>query len=402
MKKSSNYVLIVGFSIILLLLFASSAIGLKNMSDINLRMEAMVRNRIVKADILQTMRNFARERSISLLRIVIKEDPFELDEEIQHFSLQAGHWIQTKDKLMTFGMDAKVREMLEILFKMGGEVAKQQRVVIALIDQEKRSEARDLLIEKVIPGQDEVIKYYEKVLGYQQKLSQQEVDDAETAYDEAFRFLTLISIILMILGMAIAIYVVRQNNRAEAKLREEIQRQQNLQLELTDTQDSLLKAQEIAQIGNWNWDIESNKLRFSDQIYRIFGISKQQWGIGYDDFFKAVHPEDRLLRKNTIAKVLEELPEQYSVEYRILRPNGSICYLAETGKLIFDPVTKKNPIGIIATVQDISERKSFETELARSTREEEIIGSLLYHSLNFDNLEDFLDNSLSTLIGNSF
>jgi len=363
MKKSSNYVLLVGFSLILLLLLASSGIGLKNMADINQRMEAMVQNRIVKADLLQSMRNFARERSISLLRIVIKEDPFELDEEIQHFSTQAGHWLQSKEKLMSFSMDAKVKTMLEVLFKMGGNVAKQQRIVIALIEQDKRIAASELLLDKVIPGQDQVIKHYEKIIAYQQILSQQEVDAAELAYVEAIRFLVFISVILMSLGIAITLFVVRQNSRSEDNLRQELQRQQLLQIELTNTQDSLLKAQEIAQIGNWTWEINSNKLLFSDQIYRIFGISKQQWAIGYDDFFKAVHPEDRQIRKSAIAKVLKELPQQYSLEYRILRPDNSIRYLAETGKLLFTQTNDKKASGIIATVQDISERKNFEQEI---------------------------------------
>jgi|GEM_PF-4557306 len=360
MKNSSTLVLLIGFGLILLLLLASSAIGLKNMSDINQRMETMVQNRIIKADILQTMRNFARERSMSLLRIVIKDDPFELDEEIQHFHAQAGHWIKNKEKLETFQMDVKVKGMLKVLFKNGGDVAKQQRMVISLIEQENREEAQELLLEKVIPGQNEVIKLYENILKYQQHLSKSEVDEAELAYEEAFSSLLIISSTLLFLGLAIAAFVVRQNARVENQLREDLRVQHKLQIELKSAQKNLLKAQELAKIGNWYWDVENDNLQFSEQIYRIFGINKAQWKDGYSDFFKAIHPDDKKIRKTTIANFLDNQQAQYQLEYRITRPDQSIRYLTETGQLIEDK-TEHN--SVIATVQDVTQRKNFEQEI---------------------------------------
>ena len=77
------------------------------MTDINGRMDEIVKNSMVKTELLQKMRNFARERSISLHRIIILNDPFELNEEIIYFGAQAGHWIQAKDMFMAMNMDEK-------------------------------------------------------------------------------------------------------------------------------------------------------------------------------------------------------------------------------------------------------------------------------------------------------
>lgn len=96
MNNTSNYLLLLGFGIILMLLLAASVIGLNNMSAINDRMELMVKERIVKTDLLQSMRSYARERSMSLLRVVIMDDPFDIDEQVVNFSAQAGTGLEPK------------------------------------------------------------------------------------------------------------------------------------------------------------------------------------------------------------------------------------------------------------------------------------------------------------------
>lgn len=205
----------------LALLLASSLIGLKSMSDINNRMDVMVKNRIEKADLLQTMRNYARERSISLHRIAILKDPFDLDSEMQYFFSQAAYWVQTKERLMAFSLDAETLAILEEILKISGKVVVEQRKIIVLIENGKREEAIGIILEKVIPGQNQILKYYEEALVHQKRISQAEVAQSESAYHDAFISLLLIAALSMSLGIAIASFVIRQNKRVEKKLRED-------------------------------------------------------------------------------------------------------------------------------------------------------------------------------------
>lgn len=222
-KNTSTYILLIGFGLILTLLFTSSVIGLRSMSDINNRMEAMVKNRIVRTDLLQTMRSHARERSISLHRIILIKDPFDMDEEIQNFSDQGSGWLYIREQLNKHSLDTKTTAMLEELYKVGGAVSLEQRKIIILVQNQQLTEAFKILLDIVIPGQNTAIRLYEKILAHQKQLSQKELEQAKAAYLDATRSLIGITFLLLLLGGAIAFFVIRHNNQTEKKLHKDKQ-----------------------------------------------------------------------------------------------------------------------------------------------------------------------------------
>jgi len=64
-------------------------------------------------------------------------------------------------------------------------------------------------------------------------------------------------------------------------------------VESPDNASMLLEAERIANFGSWECDITSGGLKWSDQIYRIFGLEPQQFGATYEAFLKTLHPEDK-------------------------------------------------------------------------------------------------------------
>ena len=62
---------------------------------------------------------------------------------------------------------------------------------------------------------------------------------------------------------------------------------------LKESESSLAEAQRMAHIGNWDWNLVTGEVHWSDELYRIFGRSPQESGATYNEFLSYVHPDDR-------------------------------------------------------------------------------------------------------------
>jgi PAS domain S-box-containing protein len=122
----------------------------------------------------------------------------------------------------------------------------------------------------------------------------------------------------------------------------------------------LSEAQRIAHLGNWDWDIVPDKLLWSDEIYRIFGLLPQQFGATYEAFLSYVHPEDRKFVERSVNEALYE-GRPYNIDHRIVWPDGSVRVVHEKAEVTFDDTGK--PTRMIGTVHDITELKLAEEEL---------------------------------------
>ncbi len=142
-----------------------------------------------------------------------------------------------------------------------------------------------------------------------------------------------------------------------------LQRENEILLQRTD---KLTEAQRIAHLGNWEWDIVNNTLNWSDEIFRIFGMEPQQVKVTYDVFLQAVHPEDRQSVQEGVREALEQR-RPYSVDHRILLPDGSLRYVHEQGEVSRND--DGQPIKMLGTVLDITAHKLAE-ETIRKLNEE--------------------------------
>ncbi|MEK7207307.1 MAG: PAS domain S-box protein, partial [Pseudomonadota bacterium] len=91
---------------------------------------------------------------------------------------------------------------------------------------------------------------------------------------------------------------------------------------LRASEEGLAHAQRIAHLGNWNWDLVTGELRWSDEVYHIFGLKPQQSRITTETFLNAVHPDDRTSVTETANQAItEKLP--FDLDFRIIQPTGS-------------------------------------------------------------------------------
>jgi len=160
---------------------------------------------------------------------------------------------------------------------------------------------------------------------------------------------------------------VRERNselvEAIEKLKNEIAERKRAEETLKKSETRLAEAQKIAHLGNWDWDIVTNDIYWSDEIYRIFGLRPQEFGATYEAFLDMIHPEDREFVKRSVSEALSK-NKHYSIDHRIVLPSGEVRIVHEQAAVTFDESGKS--IRMVGTVQDITERKQAEEEMRRA------------------------------------
>ena len=166
-----------------------------------------------------------------------------------------------------------------------------------------------------------------------------------------------------------------------AERTEELAERKRAEEALRRSEASLREAQRIAHFGNWQWNVVSNELRWSDEIYSIFGLTPQQFGATYEAFLERVHPEDREKVTQAVRQTLDA-GKPYSLDHRVLRPDGEVRIVHERAEVVRDGAGKT--VQMVGTVQDITEQKRIEAEFLRAQRMDSI-GALaggMAHDLN--------------------
>jgi len=129
---------------------------------------------------------------------------------------------------------------------------------------------------------------------------------------------------------------------------------------LTRSEARLAEAQQIAHLGNWEWDIVGNELYWSDEIYRIFGLLPQEFGATYEAFLNCVHPGDREFVKKSVNEALND-KKSYDIDHRILLKDTTIRIVHEKAVVIYDDTGMA--ARMVGTVQDITKQKRSSEEI---------------------------------------
>jgi len=160
-------------------------------------------------------------------------------------------------------------------------------------------------------------------------------------------------------------------SRSFNKMASEINRRTN---ELEESSKKLKEAHHIARLGNWEWDIVKDKLYWSDEIYNIFGLNKEEFSLTYETFINLIHTDDREFVKSSVHDALYNR-KPCSLDHRIVLPDGKEKIVHEQGVVALN--TTGEPVRMVGTIQDITEQRRLEkSKLEIQQRYEELINSL--------------------------
>jgi PAS domain S-box-containing protein len=140
--------------------------------------------------------------------------------------------------------------------------------------------------------------------------------------------------------------------------------------ELDEAHAGLADAQAVAHVGSWSWDIPSDRITWSDEMYRIYGYEPQEFPVTFEKAMERVIKEDS-------ARVAEDLQREFGVgkdhtnadmRYRIRLPDGSERTLIGKGAISFG--ADGEPLRMVGTVEDITEAERAKTEMAEAFQRE--------------------------------
>jgi PAS domain S-box-containing protein len=127
----------------------------------------------------------------------------------------------------------------------------------------------------------------------------------------------------------------------------------------------LARAQRIANLASWEWDIAAGELSWSDQHFRMFGFQPGEFRPTYESFLALVHPEDRTHLETAVGKALAG--GSYQTEFRAILADSSVHHFYTQADTDFDAAG--TPVRMVGTVLDVTEHKRLEEELRQRAEE---------------------------------
>ena len=127
----------------------------------------------------------------------------------------------------------------------------------------------------------------------------------------------------------------------------------------------LASAQSIARIGAWEWDVASNEVAWSDELYRIYNVEPEDFDATYEAFLEFIHPEDRPMVEKAVASVFDG-PDEFAWDARVIPRDGELRWVRGLGRVVRGPDGR--PVKMGGTAQDITERMHADHERAEATR----------------------------------
>ncbi len=138
---------------------------------------------------------------------------------------------------------------------------------------------------------------------------------------------------------------------------------------LMESEQRLERSQDFANIGTWDWNIETGELYWSKRIWSLFGYDHANTQTTYENFLAAIHPEDRNKVEQAVKNCVEN-GDDYDIEHRVVWPDGSVHWLHEKGDVVRDRNGKATHM--LGVVQDITQIKVAEEKMIAAREEAEM------------------------------
>ncbi|HCU54762.1 MAG TPA: hypothetical protein DIC36_10980, partial [Gammaproteobacteria bacterium] len=219
-------VVALGFTAMLVLMVFLASTGIIQLEAGQQRLENLVEDPVAKMTYANRMYMAARERTVSLQRLLLQSDPFARDEQWMRFLGYASEFAQAREALTALTLSVREREILEQQSALTRIAVPIQNEVVDLMWKGRSIEAHKLLVNEAIPAQDKVLGQLRELYRYQEEQVADAAHIATIDYRNVRLWLQVLALLTLGLAVGIALAILYQARRADAALREEKERAQ--------------------------------------------------------------------------------------------------------------------------------------------------------------------------------
>ena len=190
---------------------------------------------------------------------------------------------------------------------------------------------------------------------------------AETGeeYEIEYRIKTPNGKVKFVYEKTTTIYDENKNPIKTIGIIQDITEQKLIENNLRELGENLKRAQRIAELGSWKYDVINNKFHGSEEMFRIYNINPQDFNGDFNSTVELVHPDDRIKIQEAMKKHLEG--KSCTIEFRILRQDRTEKYVMGKGEPLFDK--DGQVVAIFGTLQDVTVNKLLQKEVERKQAE---------------------------------
>jgi len=131
-----------------------------------------------------------------------------------------------------------------------------------------------------------------------------------------------------------------------------------------ESEERLKMAQKIAHVGSWEYCLKDDTAIWSEELFNIFGLKPQKYGLNLREYVARIHPDDREIMDKAMEQMLfkGDSSTKVSFDYRVIRKDGSIRAI-HSERVVREVGKDKKPTRIVGIEQDITERRQTEQKL---------------------------------------
>ncbi|MFC1569285.1 PAS domain S-box protein [bacterium] len=166
------------------------------------------------------------------------------------------------------------------------------------------------------------------------------------------------------------------------------------------SQERLKKAEQMAHLGSWEFDVKTQEYFWSDEFYRICGYEPKEFFPTMENAYKILHPNDRIVIERELQNLIESGEGTFDLESRIIRPDHSVRHVHSVGELLVDSFGK--PYKLIGSFHDITERKIAEQAIIAEKERAQTyldVAGVMFIALNADGEVILSNQKASEILG---